>query len=149
MQQLFVYKTVLALCYKLSELEAAIDHTVTAETIVKMLPIHSGTCLYCVSFNGVCNKDCRYGMLHGYCDDDGSTWQKLCGGATIMETDEMVGFCERTKIREICSKYTRILYKDKFTMDVNTLMGYKKIILAEIAQQLKYNQVFLEALEAY
>ena len=66
-----------------------------------------------------------------------------------METDEMVGFCERTNIREICSKYTRILYKDKFTMDVNMLMGYKKIILAEIAQQLSNNQVFLEALEAY
>ena len=149
MQQLFVYKTVLALCYKLSEIEDAIDHTVTAETIVKMLPIHSETCPYCVSFNGVCNKDCRYGMLHGYCNDDGSTWRKLCGGATIMETDEMVGFCERTKIREICSKYTRILYKDKFTMDVNMLMGYKKSILAEIAQQLSNNQVFLEALEAY
>ena len=149
MQQVFVYKTVLALCDQLSEIEAAIDHTVTAETIVKMLPIHSETCPYCVSFNNVCNKDCRYGMLHGYCNDDGSTWRKLCGGAIIMETDEIVGFCERTKIREICSKYTRILYKDKSTMDVNTLMGYKKIILAEIAQQLKYNQVFLEALEAY
>lgn len=149
MQQAFVYKTVLALCDKLSEIEAAIDHTVTAETIVKMLPIHSGTCPYCVSFNDVCNKDCRYGMLHGYCNDDGSTWRKLCGGAIIMKTDEMVGFCERTKIREICSKYTRILCKDKFTMDVNTLMGYKKIILAEIAQQLSNNQVFLEALEAY
>ena len=98
MQQVFVYKTVLALCDQLSEIEAAIDHTVTAETIVKMLPIHSGTCPYCVSFNDVCNKDCRYGMLHGYCNDDGSTWRKLCGGAIVMETDEMVGFCERTKI---------------------------------------------------
>ena len=149
MDQVFVYKTALALCDKLNEIRSEVDSSVVAEEIVRMLPIHSETCPYCVSFNNVCNKDCRYGMLHGYCDDDGSTWRKLCGGAIVMETDEMVGLCERTKIREICSKYTRILYKDKFTMDVNTLMGYKKIILAEIAQQLKYNEVFLEALEAY
>ena len=149
MDQVFVYKTALALCDKLNEIRSEVDSSVVAEEIVRMLPIHSETCPYCVSFGQVCNKDCRYGILRGYCNDEGSIWRRLCAGVSVMETDESIGFCERVKIRDICTKYIHVLYKDKSTMDVNTLMGYKKIILAEIAQQLKYNQVFLEALEAY